>query len=494
MFTDAEGLLARPRARRAAVIALAAFWGWPAQCAEPPADKLDTGIASRFMSALGRAGIPRASTSLLVTRADSGDVVAALSADVPRNPASVMKMVTTFVALDTLGPGYRWRTEAFSTDRPDAKGHIGDLYLRGNGNPFWVTDEFNAFVRNIAARGVAHIDGDLVLDRSYYFVAPGDPGAFDGEPFRVYNALPTPLTLNFNAITLSLVPNVAAHRLDVRMDPPVTTLEIDNQIALNRRPCEARHLQLRLDMDNDRAGLPQAVLSGRYPNRCRYYELTRALLTPTAQLVGAFDARWTRDDRSWKGNYREGVVPDDAIAIYEQRSRTLAEVARSMNKFSNNVMARQIFLTLGAEATAAPATLEKARAAVLDVLARHRVDTDGLIIDNGSGLSREARISAHTLMGLLQAAQRHRYAPEFFAAMPVPGVDGTLAVRFPEPRFEGEAHVKTGTLDDVIGLAGHVRGANGQAYLIVLLINHKGIHLGTGRSLQKVLLRAIVPK
>lgn len=468
----------------------------PAAATEPGdrfSDALGSPLAARLTHALEKAEVPTGAVSLIVQRIGDERPLVALNADVPRNPASVMKAVTTFAALDQLGPGYRWRTEAFADVRPDELGRVGTLYVRGNGNPFWVTDEFNAFVRGVYARGVQQITDELVLDRSYYALPPGDPGAFDDEPHRVYNALPTPLTLNFNSLSLLLVPNVAAHRLNVQVDPPVTTLGLDVDVLLKRRACERRHLDLSINVATDDTGFTRASLAGEFPNRCRAYEIVRALLDPTEQFVGAFEARWDALGGDWGGAFRDDVVPDDAVSIFEQPSRTLGEIARSMNKFSNNVMARQIFLTLGAESSDAPATVEKSRAAVLAALADHGINTTHLFVDNGAGLSRDARITARTLIELLEAAMRHRYSPEFFSAMPVPGVDGTLAVRFPEGRYVGQAHVKTGTLDHVIGLAGLVQATDGTRYLVAFMINHPGIHLGTGRSLQKIVLRALVP-
>ena len=487
----AEGLA---RAARSAIFAglclLGAVLPEPAT-ASASEDRLDSALALRWLAALEKAQVPTGAVSLVVSQHGANEPVVSLNAAVPRNPASVMKIVTTFAALDQLGPGYRWKTEAFADAKPDDVGRVKTLYLRGNGNPFWVSDEFNAFVRAVYLRGVREVTGDLVLDRSYYDLPPGDPAAFDEEPHRVYNVLPTPLTVNFNALTLLLVPNVAAHRLDVHVDPPVTTLGVNVDVVLKRRACERQHLDLNINVLADDTGFMRAELTGQFPNRCRAYEITRALLSPTEQLIGAFEARWNELGGGWSGGHLEAEVPEGAVPIYEQPSRTLGEITRSMNKFSNNVMARQIFLTLGAEAGDAPATLVKSRAATDAALKRHGVDTTGLFVDNGAGLSRDARASAQTLMQLLAAARRHRYAPEFFAALPVPGVDGTLAVRFPEGPFVGQAHVKTGTLDHVIGLAGQVQGADGVRYDVVLLINHTGIHHGTGRSLQKILLRAL---
>lgn len=451
-------------------------------------------VAITMRRSLKALDIPEGSASLIVRELDSGQTLVSLNADTPRNPASVMKIVTSFAALDQLGAGYRWRTEAFVNKKPDGIGRVQDVYLRGQGNPLWVADDFLAFVRGIYTRGVRDIQGDLVLDRSYYDVPPGDPAAFDGKPLRVYNVLPDPFTMNFSSLSLLLVPNVAAHRLDIQVDPPVTTLSVDNRVVLKRAACKRQNMRLRMGVDEDDNGFVSAQVRGEFPNGCREFELVRVLLDADDQLVGAFEARWDELGGSWSGGSREDEVPKDAVALYEQVSPPLAEILRGVNKFSNNVMARQVFLTLGAEVNEAPATLAKSRAAVASTLESLSIPVAGLFVENGSGLSRDARVSALTLIELLHAAWRHRAGPDFYSSLPVPGVDGTLKTRFEKGRFVGQAHVKTGTLDHVVALAGVVHAYDGRRYLVAFMLNHNNVHQGKGRSLQKKLLRVLVER
>ena len=475
----------RPRRWLAVIAALGFTVGAFAQAQPDPLD-------AQLRSAMAAVQISAASTSLIIRELDSGQTLVSLHPDEPRNPASVMKTVTTFAALDLLGPGYRWKTEALISKRPDATGRIDDLYLRGQGNPFWVADDFNAFVAAIYARGVRQIDGNLVLDRSYYDVPEGDPAAFDDKPHRVYNMLPDPLTLNFGSLSLLIVPNVAAHRLDVQVDPPVTTLGVDNQITLQRKACKRRNIRLRMNVEEDEAGFTRAKLTGEFPNRCREFELVRVLLNSVNQVVGAFDARWSELGGSWSGGQREAAAPEDAITLYKQVSPPLGDIIRSINKFSNNVMTRQMFLTIGAEQFEAPATLAKARNAVEQSLSNNGIDTSDLFVDNGSGLSRDARVRASTLIDMFDVAFRHRYGSDFFAALPVPGVDGTLEARFDKGQFVGQAHIKTGTLDHVIAMGGLVQAHDGRRYLVTLIINQQDVHRGSGLSFQKKLLRLLV--
>lgn len=485
MFIGASSLRARWSAGAAWLLVLA---GVAAQAA--PVDPLEITMR-RSLKALD---IPEDSVSLVVRELSAERTLVSLNADVPRNPASVMKIVTSFAALDQLGAGYRWRNEAFIDKKPDDVGRVRDVYLRGQGNPFWVADDFLSFVRALYTRGVRDIQGDLVLDRSYYDLEQGDPAAFDGKPLRVYNVLPDPLTMNFSSLSLLLVPNVAAHRLDIQVDPPVTTLGVDNRVVLKRASCKRQNMRLRMSVEQDDNGYARAQVRGEFPNGCREFELVRVLLDADDQVVGAFDARWNELGGTWSGGSREDTVPEDAIPLYEQRSPPLAEILRGVNKFSNNVMARQIFLTLGAEVAGAPATLEKSRQALQTTFEGLDIPVEGLFVDNGSGLSRDARISATTLIELLGAAWRHRAGPDFYSSLPVPGVDGTLRTRFDKGKFVGQAHVKTGTLDHVTALAGIVHAYDGRRYLVAFVLNHRNAHQGKGLSLQKKLLRVLVER
>ncbi|MFK8016580.1 MAG: D-alanyl-D-alanine carboxypeptidase [Gammaproteobacteria bacterium] len=172
---------------------------WPARA---QTDSTADPLASAMLQALAALDVPADAASLVVRDLATGETLVSHLPDVPRNPASVMKAVTTFAALDQLGPGYRWTTEALIDTKPDAQGRVDTLYVRGNGNPYWVADDFNEFVRAVYARGVLDISGDLVLDRSYYETLGGDRAAFDDKEHRVYNVLPDPLSMNFGALSL----------------------------------------------------------------------------------------------------------------------------------------------------------------------------------------------------------------------------------------------------------------------------------------------------
>jgi D-alanyl-D-alanine carboxypeptidase/D-alanyl-D-alanine-endopeptidase (penicillin-binding protein 4) len=147
-------------------------------------------------------------------------------------------------------------------------------------------------------------------------------------------------------------------------------------------------------------------------------------------------------------------------------------VVRDINKFSNNVMARQLFLTLGMESGKRPAAAEDADAAIRAWLDNRGIAIPELVLENGSGLSRRERISAEGLGHALQAAWKSAVMPELIASLPVTATDGTMKRRLKQNGVAGQAHIKTGSLEGVRAIAGYVLDRNGRRWTVVFFVNH----------------------
>jgi D-alanyl-D-alanine carboxypeptidase/D-alanyl-D-alanine-endopeptidase (penicillin-binding protein 4) len=160
---------------------------------------------------------------------------------------------------------------------------------------------------------------------------------------------------------------------------------------------------------------------------------------------------------------------------------------RDINKYSNNVMARQLFLTLGAVGLGAPGTLEKARSVIAQWLAQKGLSAPELTIDNGSGLSRSDRISAKSMADLLIAAFRSAVMPEFVASLPLVAADGTMRKRLSAAEVAGHAHIKTGSLAQVRSIAGYVLDEKGRRVVVVFIVNHA--NAANAQPAQDALLR-----
>jgi D-alanyl-D-alanine carboxypeptidase/D-alanyl-D-alanine-endopeptidase (penicillin-binding protein 4) len=432
------------------------------------ADQLPSVVAQ----ALKGAGIPQAATAVWVREVNVNVPRLELNARAALNPASTMKLVTTFAALDLLGPAYVWKTEAFAGGTLNDGVLTGDLHLKGGGDPKLTYDQFGRLLRQIRARGIREIRGDLVLDRSAFAGNGSDPGRFDAQPMRPYNVSPDALLLNFKAVTLQLVPDPANRKLLVSMEPAPVNLDLVNQITLgNGNGCGDWKERLRADVFSH-GTTTRLVLAGVFPQACEEQRWNIAVQDHPQFVLGVFQQLWAELGGTFTGGVRDGAVPAEARAIGVLPSPTLAEVVRDINKFSNNVMARQLFLTLGMEAGHRPASAADADAAIRAWLDARGLSVPELVLENGSGLSRRERISAEGLGRLLQAAWRSAVMPELMASLPVTATDGTMKKRLKQNGVAGQAHIKTGSLEGVRSIAGYVLDKTGRRWIVVFFVNH----------------------
>lgn len=430
-------------------------------------------------AALKRHRLGSAGLSLYVHAVGETEPMLALAPNEPRNPASVIKLLTTLAALEELGPAYRFRTEAYASGKLVNGRLDGDLYLKGYGDPYLVIEQFWRLLRGLRQTGIETIGGDLIFDQTHFAPDEGDPSDFDGQSTRAYNVLPRALLVNFQAVNIRFIPQ--GSRLRVIADPPVP---LDNRIRLKQGPCRGGGWTFRV------AGNARLRFAGEYPAACGEYEMFRVLTETGPYLHGVFQALWTELGGRLQGGWREAPTPPDARLLHTYYSPPLADVVRSINKYSNNVMTRQLFLGLGAERGGAPGTAEKGAAAIHTWLARRGLAAPELVLDNGAGLSRDARISARSLGRLLLAAWNGPYMPEFASALPVAAVDGTLKHRF-NGDLAGQAHLKTGSLNGVRSLAGYVRNAAGQRVVVVYLHNDSALTTPATEAVQDALLEWI---
>ena len=435
---------------------------------------LADGLPPNVLGALKAAQIPAASVSVVVQPVDAGKPLVAHNAAQAMNPASVMKLVTTYAALDLLGPAWTWKTTAW-TEAAAVDGILsGNLYLKGSGDPRFAIEHLASLLRQLQARGIRHIAGDVVLDRSAFDVPAIDPGAFDDKPMRPYNVGPDALLINFRALRFTLLPD--GGRVRLLMETPSEGLRVDNRLRPGEGGCGSNwkdFIDVRLVPENSGNRLE---FTGAYSPQCGEKALNLSPLPADAQAGGLFRALWKELGGTLGGQVRAGSVPAGARLAATHESPPLADAVRDINKFSNNVMARQVYLTLGNDG--APASAERARRRIGDWLNARGLRFAELEIENGSGLSRRERISADSLNRLLLDAWKNPVMPEFVASMPIVGIDGTMKKRLNGSEATGRAHIKTGTLDSVKTAAGYALDAQGRRYAVTFLINHPKAQAG----------------
>jgi len=420
--------------------------------------------------ALARAGIPQSSAALFVQEVGARTPILAFNAAEPMNPASTIKLVTTFAALEQLGPTFTWKTEAYIAG-PLHDGVLeGDLVLKGYGDPKLTLERFWLFVQTLRARGLREIKGDLVLDRGYFDVPAHDPGRFDSEPLRSYNVGADALLLNFKTVRFLFVPEIEHGTVRIIPEPNPVQLAVENRVKLTAAPCGDWRAALRLDVRNGAAGA-RVVFAGAMPSACgeRYWNVST--LTHPEYVYGVFKQLWTESGGTLRGSYRDAPVPPMARLFATHESATAAEMVRDINKYSNNVMARQVFLTLSAEALQLPGRYDRSARAVRAWLEGRGLAFPELAIENGSGLSRSDRISAASMGRLLVAAFASPVMPEFMASLPLVAQDGTMKRRLKQHGVAGQAHVKSGSLSDSRTLAGYVLDRSGRRLAVVFFVN-----------------------
>ncbi len=440
--------------------------------------------------ALARAGIAEASVGLYVHEIGVAQPLAAHRAEQALNPASVMKLITTYAALELLGPAHQWRTDIYTDGELLQEVLAGNLYLKGGGDPKLTIENFWLLLRALRAKGVRQIRGDLVLDRTLFATDHPEPGRFDGEPLQPYNTTPDALLTNFKTFTLTFTPDAHHKAVRISVDPPLPQLQVVNQLTLDEGPCGLWLNRVKVQAQ-DSGDTVRLTLAGPYSRQCGEQSHYLSALSHHAYVGGLFQYLWHELGGTFSGRVREAEVPVAAVKIASQRSPALAEIVRDINKFSNNVMARQLLLTLGLTAGATSgsvqATPERGARAVQQLLASKGLPMPQLVIENGAGLSRSERVSARELGALLLRAYRSPVMPEFIASLSLVGVDGTLYRRLNHSGVAGQAHIKTGLLAGVRALAGYVLDAQGRRVAVVLLINHSNAHHAS--AVQDTLLR-----
>lgn len=442
-------------------------------------------LPAPIAAALSQARIPESAVALYVQDVSQPAPALALNAEHGMNPASVIKLVTTYAALETLGPAYQWKTEFYSSGTIKGDRLNGDLIIKGYGDPKITLETLWLWLRDLRTRGIRDLRGNIVLDRSHFDIAQEDPGAFDNEPYKPYNAQADALLLNFRSHRLRFLPDDEGKKVRIAFEVEIPKARIVNQVRLANGNCGKWKDALTYGVQQTAKGLA-LNFSGTYSAACGDKSMHLALLDRNAYAYALIKPLWEELGGKWRGQVVDGATPADARLLARHDSPQLAEVIRDINKFSNNVMARQLYLTLGAEMLGAPATLEKSAQAVTNLLATKGMNFLELAMENGSGLSRGTRISARHLGDLLRAAHRSPVFSEFESSMPILAVDGTMKKRLNGNAVAGNAHIKTGSLEGVKTIAGYVIDGKGRRNVVVCLINHPNAE--AGRPVQDALL------
>ena len=423
-------------------------------------------------AAMDRARVPREALSAVVQELGRpASPRLSWQAQATVNPASLMKLFTTYAALDLLGPAWAWSTPVWLQGALPSGGSgvfEGDVVIKGSGDPKLVVERVWLLLRRLQQLGVREIRGDIVLDRSAFEVPEQNPADFDGEALRPYNVRADALLLNYKSLSFTFTPDPAHGVAVISTEPALEGVRADARVPLAAGVGATQCNDWRSALQADFSDPLRLRFKGLYSPACGEKQWPVAYADPARYNERLLAGLWAEMGGKLTGSVRDGVAPATA-PTFELSSPPLAEVVRDINKFSNNVMAQQLFLTL-ALSQRGLGTPDGAREVMRGWLAaRYGEAGQAAVIDNGSGLSRETRVSAALLARLLQDAAASPLMPELMASLPVSGVDGTMRRA---QALTGRAHLKTGSLRDVAAVAGYLLAPNGRRYVLVGVVNH----------------------
>ena len=426
-------------------------------------------LPSSINTIIKKSGIPKKDISIYIKEVgNSGRELASLNAKTTRTPASVIKVMSTYAAVLKLGFDYRWPTQFYTAGRVKNGVLNGDLVVKGFGDPTLSSKDLADIVANIKVKGIRSIKGNIVIDRSYFAVGTKNNSGFDKHTYSPYNAMPDAMMFNERVSTICVAPN----KNSVYKKVVDGSYKIKNNLQRVNKPCRGRYSWPGIKINNSSA-IPEVWLQGKISKKCGKRNICKVITKPYKTFYYALKDALKKEGVRVSGSMRLHKVPSAARILFTHYSRSLEKIISRTAKKSNNLYARHLLLFLGAKMYGAPATLSKGRQAVEYILrSKGALSAGTLKIDNGSGLSRTAKLNAKQLATMYDNAY-NRYGKRWMKTLSIAGVDGTIRRRFRGTVVRNRAWMKTGTLNRVKNIGGYVKSRSGRMYTAVILVNTK---------------------
>lgn len=399
------------------------------------------------------------------------------------HPASTMKLITAATALIKLGPNYRFHTTLYAD--PVEDGQIpGNIYLKGRGDPMFDRDDLERMVEKLVEMDTKDLQGDIVVDETYFdAIRRGKGWMWDDGPIGGYYPHLSALTINRNGVLVRISPSSKIEDpVRVHLDPPTQYMKIVNEATTVGHSEKTRLTVKRKDgsteanvlMIDGVMAIGQATMNRRVD-----------VLDPALYCGTLLREMLAKRGVPLQGIVRYGKVPEEAVTIIKHISPPLSRILWEMNKPSDNLIAELLLKTIGAELSGTPGTAEKGLGAISNFLGEIGMDWEHYTLADGSGVSRYNLVTASVLTDLLVYMFRNfAVMPEYLAALPVGGVDGTLRRRMRGMSAEGVLRAKTGTLRGLTALAGYTVTADGETVAFsIIMSNYHGL-VSPRRALQ----------
>ncbi len=402
-------------------------------------------------------------------------------------PASNLKLITTAASLKSLGPNYRFSTRLYTTGKLEGNTLYGDLYIKGYGDPKLVTEQMWLLVNELQNLPIRKIVGNIIADDTFFDPVSRVKTWKKTGGSEAYNAPLGALSFNFNTVTVYVSPgNNSGDKPRVILEPETQYLRIANQARTLKRGKRGQLIVNRVD----RGAYDEITIMGgisRSRPRARYFV---NITDPTNYALSVFKEYLGQAGVEVIGESFSGTVPKGAKLLINHKSEPLALALRGLNKFSNNFVAEQILKTLAAEKFGPPGTTEKGLRILNDYLQSLGFSKDKYTIVDGSGLSRQNRLTPHQIVKVLDVVREDlSIFPEFISALGVMGVDGNVKQRMNGIEESQKARVKTGTLNSVSALSGYFQSLDGERFAFSILMNELKCHNGQALKIQDRIVR-----
>lgn len=419
---------------------------------------------------LQQPALPAQHTSVQVMSMKTGETLLSQNAETALMPASNMKVITSAAALSLLKPEYRFKTHLF-TDGPQQGNTLkGNLYIKGYGDPTLSDERLLELIQELRFQGIEQIEGDLIVDDSFFDQEHTGRGWKDTYGAAAYSARISALSLNLNVVEVRVRPTQAGQAAAIVLKPDNTFFDVINETRTGSGKTRLKILRQVVD------GRNRIVISGQVDIRGRTEIETLNLDSPALYVGNVSQVMLRKEGLALGGRLRLGAVPHGARILAVTYSPVLSEVVSQLNKDSVNLIGENLLKFMGANFEGAPGTAAKGEKVIKERFLTSQVGlppNDQIVIADGSGLSPLNRLNTATLSKVLaHMFQQFDVSVDFMGSLAISGVDGTLKKRMQSPEMKRRVRAKTGFINGASGLSGYVYTQDNDVLVFSFLMNH----------------------
>ena len=418
-------------------------------------------------------------TGISIRQAGTGETLYSQFDDIRLRPASNMKIITAAAALETLGADYQFSTDVLTNGTLRGKVLQGDMYLRGKGDPTLLKEDFDQLAKDLKDRGIHKVKGDLIGDDSWHDdVHLSRDLQWSDEPYY-YGSQVSALTVSPNedydtgTVIVEVYPGAnVGDQAEVKVIPKTDHMEVVN----NTKTVGASETR-NITIDREH-GSNKLMIEGQIPLEGSHVRVWRSVWDPTTFALDIFKKSLEEQGITFIGQSKitTGITPEHATLLTSKQSMTLDEILIPFMKLSNNGHGEMLTKEMG-RVVHGEGSWDKGLQVVIDVMDDLGVNTETIILRDGSGISDKTLIPASELSELLYNVQNKSWFPILEESLPVAGEDdrmvgGTLRNRMTGDSTKGNVKAKTGTITGASTLSGYVTSKDGEKLIFSFMMNN----------------------